>query len=1855
MPTIKIYPPSQLPDRGVSETQLNIWCEELEVYLMQEPDFAQFLPGRKYHEWESKEVNENRIARLTPRDARELNAEEQADKLTSVREKLRTVLSIIGKCVAEGHYNTVIRHSTSIKSIYNTLRADYDLKAKGVHFFQILSLKYDGEKNTPISFYNQYRSLIINNLSKAGETIKYKGNQVLTEDEKMSPMLEDLILLNVLREIDPRLPAFVKVHYNHKMQSTDKIMDMKSDMMVNIGSFLQQLDSEEQNYSLKEAASLGAFRPKPQQLNTRFRRTRKPNNARQNKSSYCRMCWLEGHPREIFTGHNFGEQSCISISDKDRRVMNEANKLSNIQESEDIEYDEDELAEMHGYSGHHAQEAGEEVKINSSDNIDSKSFSRQTEAVAEMKYLKPVNSQILTVYKEKENHQPIHIDLDSGATLNYCVESVVLKHGFKMLPNGQLSKLGDGITKMKAIGEIHETFYRGNKAIIYKAVVSKSLSSPFIGGTQFLKDNGIEQDFRRNVIHLDDRKVTVQPTDPVSLLPTAPIVAAQKVTPRPSSCLLKFTRRTLLPGQSQVMSVEQKDGNMITVEPWEQNENSRWPEAQLKTVQNGTICLHNSTNNAILLGTEVKQCKIRWGTDSTVNQSEDPNYYSYSPKLSTFQHDGSENIQLIQHNKEVSKEANEIIEDAHSKYSKVFNNDLSKGYNGFYGTHQCHLNWATKERPSASKVRVPSYDHELKGLQQELMDELTDQGVLLIPQEHDIKVQSVCPSFIQRKQRAKNKSKQDLVKDDVRLLINFGPINDLIKPMPTHVNKTEDMLIKLGRWKYVIIFDLKSGYFQNHMHPSAIPWLGVQTPFGGLRVISRSGQGMMGMGEELDELLAKVLKPELKEGICDKIVDDVVVGGDTPVEAAVNYVRVLAKLDNANLKIAPEKTKIFPKSADMLGWVWEEGGFLKASPHRQLGITNTKVEDIKTVRDMRSWVGLFKTLHIVTPKISEVLAPFEASTAGKDSKDTFEWNFELETLFRNAKDHVKKQTRLFLPSPDDKLILETDAAKGGGKQNLPAGIGHILFAVKDGIKHPVRIHSAKLPEKCQKWSPCEIEALAFAAGIDREYDLIRESKHPLTICPDSKPVHEAVQQINKGKFSTSARMSSFLTNVNRTPIESKHISGKAKLNPISDLQSRYPPDCTAEYCSIHKFLDEAIDATVDDGAKNCHLQNNSNYNNRESWKAAQLNNQACSLSIQMLTSGKPPPKAMGKTAGEFYNDVRQYCRDATVAKDGLLVVKAKPELLSGNIPRERIVIPKPLVPALLYHLHNHNDSHPVRSQQKSSFQRQFYAVHLEKHLDLLYKNCYRCSVIQKLPPQIIQNETKTEVKGPQTHFHADVIKRSKQNILTLKDHFSSFQDALFVPSEKAEDLKEGLITLSSAVRRPSEIFISVDNSPGFKSLLLTNDKDLEQLNIKLVKTEELNKNANAVIDKGCQELEEEIKRLEPEGNKISLSTLKLAVINLNSKLRRKGNISAWEINTARDQNTGNNLMLDDQNIREDQKKKRIDKRIHSKVEEIDVGDTVRVKNKTDKHKASEMYIVTSKDDNSQKVGVQKLLHPLENSKAKIMSKVLKTDRKHLTTIHKPDFPDENEEEDTEEIEVKKKFNNSLHSTAIWNPINRKFFEDSSDDEECDRTENLHEEDDEDRNSNASSSNNDRLEWDSSPEQLELQMPPSDDDQLQVALQPRQLFVETGDVDDDEEHEDDSLTEGTTDDEVFVADEFKTPPSAPMRRKLKRRNAIRRPKRQTESEPRVTRRMLHTDRYSLSNPTSPSVVNLSAAQNLENILLPRIPIVPEAVNMEPGAVQRLDEAYENDRTRRQSARNQNKPKIDYKKMNNPWKK
>ena len=71
------------------------------------------------------------------------------------------------------------------------------------------------------------------------------------------------------------------------------------------------------------------------------------------------------------------------------------------------------------------------------------------------------------------------------------------------------------------------------------------------------------------------------------------------------------------------------------------------------------------------------------------------------------------------------------------------------------------------------------------------------------------------------------------------------------------------------------------------------------------------------------------------------------------------------------------------------------------------------------------------------------------------------------------------------------------------------------------------------------------------------------------------------------------------------------------------------------------------------------------------------------------------------------------------------------------------------------------------------------------------------------------------------------------------------------------------------------------------------------------------------------------------------------------------------------------------------------------------------------------------------------------------------------------------------------------------------------------------------------------------------------------------------------------------------------------------------RRKPNSEPRITRNMLQSGNYgvSVSNPTSPSMLNLNERQNLERILVPNHPLVPEHVQLAP-VVQNLTEALDN---------------------------
>ena len=67
---------------------------------------------------------------------------------------------------------------------------------------------------------------------------------------------------------------------------------------------------------------------------------------------------------------------------------------------------------------------------------------------------------------------------------------------------------------------------------------------------------------------------------------------------------------------------------------------------------------------------------------------------------------------------------------------------------------------------------------------------------------------------------------------------------------------------------------------------------------------------------------------------------------------------------------------------------------------------------------MRSFIGLYKTLHIASPAMTRFVTPLEDTVQGLQSGDKYQWNHAASQRFREAKSHIKTIHTMYLPHPD---------------------------------------------------------------------------------------------------------------------------------------------------------------------------------------------------------------------------------------------------------------------------------------------------------------------------------------------------------------------------------------------------------------------------------------------------------------------------------------------------------------------------------------------------------------------------------------------------------------------------------------------------------------------------------------------------------------------------------------------------------------------------------------------------------------------------------------------------------------------
>ena len=536
----------------------------------------------------------------------------------------------------------------------------------------------------------------------------------------------------------------------------------------------------------------------------------------------------------------------------------------------------------------------------------------------------------------------------------------------------------------------------------------------------------------------------------------------------------------------------------------------------------------------------------------------------------------------------------------------------------------------------------------------------------------------------------------------------------------------DSTLRTIASWKYLIVTDLTSAFYQIPLSHSSMKFCGVATPFKGTRVYCRAAMGMPGSETALEELMCRVIGHLIQDGSIAKLADDLYCGGHTPQELLANFHRLLDALNKSGLCLSAKKTIICPRTTTVLGWIWQEGSIC-ASPHRISTLAQAKLPT--TVKGLRSFIGAYKFLSRVLPDCATFIAPLDEAICGMSSNDTLCWSETLKAQFTSAQQHLQHHKSIKLPKASDTLWIV--------RRVRNTGVGSTLYVNRRGKLHLAGFFSAKLHKHHTKWLPCEIEALGIAMSIKHFSPFIIQSKEQCCILTDSKPCVQAMEKLCRGEWSYSPRVTTFLSIASRYQVSIRHLSGS--VNVPSDFASRNAPECTNPTCQICSFVTKSEECVVRSVGVSDILSglNTPPFSNRPAWISLQSECSDLRRTHAHLIQGTRPSKKMTNV-----RDVKRYLNVASISRDGLMVVK-KHEPFAP--PTELIIIPQKLLHGFLTAMHLKLD-HPSTHQLKQVIDRKFYALNLIDMARQVTENCHICASLKTVPKHAIAQTTEDPPK-----------------------------------------------------------------------------------------------------------------------------------------------------------------------------------------------------------------------------------------------------------------------------------------------------------------------------------------------------------------------------------------------------------------------------------------------------------------------------------------------------------------------------
>lgn len=1339
------------------------WRENLKYTLSLDPNFAPFLIAGTTWQKKSRAFPLRGLQdddQDVPRELRK-TAQQKVTLLELMLGQIANYCPIISR-------STIVKNSVSIESIWQTIRAHYGFQSTGAHFLDFADIKLEIDER-PEDLFQRLSAFIEDSLVLTNSGLTHHGDNP-TEDEELSPSLENLIVLTWLRLIHSSLPRLVKQRYGTELRSRT-LASIKPEISQALDSLLEELQATEDAKVMRSSMS-----------NFRSHRAVKPQvTTKARPSKVCPLCKQAGRQ-----GYDHFLSVCQFLPENDRKFLARARHTMSRDETVEVE------------------------AVSNEDLVQADDYCEPECNISSTRRVQVRQSPYLHVFHQQHS---MRITIDSGAETNMIRESVARHIGAKISKSSQLAFQADGHSPLTVIGETRLIMCREHKQFILEALVVSNLEVDILAGVPFMALNDIAvRPAKHQVILGDGTCYEYSHTD---------INSSVHNVRRTQAFILRApsSRSTIWPGEYIEIDTPSQlpRDSTFALEPRTDISKSAhvWPQPDIVTSVGGKLRIPNKSNTPIVVKKHEQICQVLPVYSPNGESPSKEVVQNVIPIKPSMKH--SDNV-VLDPNNQLSHEMKAQFQTLHTVYDTVFD-PVPQGYNSGAGPFKAVVNMGPV-LPPQRKGHMPQYNHDKMVELQTKFDDLEKIGVFKRPEDLGIVVEYLNPSFLIKKNNG-----------GYRLVTAFADVGRYSKPQPSLMPDIDSTLRTIARWRYIIVSDLTSAFYQIPLSKDSMKYCGVATPFRGVRVYTRCAMGMPGSETALEELMCRVIGDLVQEGVVAKLADDLYCGGDSPTELLHNWQKVLKALQHCNIALSASKTIIAPKSTTILGWVWSQGT-LQASPHRIATLSTCPLPE--TVKGLRSFIGAYKFLSRVLPDCAHILAPLEEFIGGLQSQDKISWTSELINTFTNAQSSLSKSKNIVLPNPNDQLWIVTDGA------TKHRGIGATLYVLRDSKPRLASFFSAKLRKHQITWIPCEIEALSIAASIKHFAPYIVQSKHTTCILTDSKPCVQAYEKLCRGEFSSSPRVSTFLSTVSRYQASIRHLAGTANLP--SDFASRNAPDCSTFDCQMCKFIAQTEDSVVRHVTTQDVISGKASlpFTNIKVWLQTQSECSDLRRTHAHLKQGTRPSK---KTTNA--KDVKRYLNVAAISRDGLLVVR-KDEPFA--VSRECIIVPREIIDGLLTALHIQLE-HPTCHQLKTVTRRYFYALDMDKSIELVSKSCHHCASLKSVQHMLKEQSSSDPPERLGVTFAADVIKRGKQLIFVLRESVSSLTNACIIENERHDTLRDAIIQLYIGLRSldgPVAI-IRTDAAPGFASLC--NDELLNRYRIKVEIGRVKNPNKNPVADK----------------------------------------------------------------------------------------------------------------------------------------------------------------------------------------------------------------------------------------------------------------------------------------------------------------------------------------------------------------------------------------------------------------------